>query len=181
MGSLTGSSWVMSLCGSPICSDQDVASCAFKEILDASTCLNHLVATGIAALLLLVLALQLLVKIPKSRASARQLVTLSSPLHLSAVVFSGTLGLVYLGLGLWMLGSGFNQDASAYLPHWWLVTVSQGLNLILTSFAFSIRPRFLGPAFVRFWPVLLTVYAAFVCSSSVVDIVAEKALTVKAC
>ncbi|VAI82659.1 unnamed protein product [Triticum turgidum subsp. durum] len=171
----------MSLCGSPICSDQDVASCAFKEILDASTCLNHLVATGIAALLLLVLALQLLVKIPKSRASARQLVTLSSPLHLSAVVFSGTLGLVYLGLGLWMLGSGFNQDGSAYLPHWWLVTVCQGLNLVLTSFAFSIRPRFLGAAFVRFSPVLLVLYAAFICSSSVVDIVAEKALTVKAC
>ncbi|VAI70575.1 unnamed protein product [Triticum turgidum subsp. durum] len=176
-----GSSWVMSLCGSPICSHQDVASCTFKEIFDASTCMNHLAATGIVALLLFALALQLFVKIPKSRASARQLVTLSSPLHSSAVVFSGTLGLVYLGLGLWMLGSGFSQDDSAYLPHWWLVTVCQGLNLILTSFAFSIRPRFLGAAFVRFWPVLLTVYAAFICSSSVVDIVAEKALAVKAC
>uniref|UniRef100_A0A453QSA7 ABC transporter C family member 13 n=1 Tax=Aegilops tauschii subsp. strangulata TaxID=200361 RepID=A0A453QSA7_AEGTS len=171
----------MSLCGSPICSHQDVASCAFKQIFDASTCTNHLAATGIAALLLFALALQLFVKIPKSRASARQLVTLSSPLHSSAVVFSGTLGLVYLGLGLWMLGSGFNQDASAYLPHWWLVTACQGLNLILTSFAFSIRPRFLGAAFVRFWPVLLVLYAAFICSSSVVDIVAEKALTVKSC
>uniref|UniRef100_N1QT59 ABC transporter C family member 13 n=1 Tax=Aegilops tauschii TaxID=37682 RepID=N1QT59_AEGTA len=181
MGYLTSSSWVMSLCGSPICSHQDVASCAFKQIFDASTCTNHLAATGIAALLLFALALQLFVKIPKSRASARQLVTLSSPLHSSAVVFSGTLGLVYLGLGLWMLGSGFNQDASAYLPHWWLVTACQGLNLILTSFAFSIRPRFLGAAFVRFWPVLLVLYAAFICSSSVVDIVAEKALTVKSC
>ncbi|VAI82671.1 unnamed protein product [Triticum turgidum subsp. durum] len=80
-----------------------------------------------------------------------------------------------------MLGSGFNQDGSAYLPHWWLVTVCQGLNLVLTSFAFSIRPRFLGAAFVRFSPVLLVLYAAFICSSSVVDIVAEKALTVKAC
>ncbi|KAE8808532.1 ABC transporter C family member 10 [Hordeum vulgare] len=181
MGSLAGSSWVMNLCGSPIRSDQGGASCAFKELFDASTCLNHLVVTGIVALLVFVLALQLLVKLPKSRASARQLLTLSSPLHLTAVVFSGTLGLVYLGLGLWMLGSAFSPDPSDYLPHWWLVTLSHGLNLILTSFAFSIRPRFLGAAFVRFWPVSLVVFAAFICSSSVVDIVAEKALTVKAC
>ncbi|KAM3195245.1 hypothetical protein ACQJBY_071380 [Aegilops geniculata] len=184
MGSLTGSSWVMSLCGSPICSGQDAFSCVLKQMFDSSTCTNHLAATGIAALLGFLLALQLLVKIPQSRASARQLITLGlgSPLHLSAVVFSGTLGLVYLGLGLWMLWSNFSQDAPVvYLPHWWLVTVSQGLNLMLTSFAFSIRPRFLGAAFVRFWPVLLVLYAAFISSSSVVDIVAEKMITVKGC
>ncbi|XBI07394.1 hypothetical protein VPH35_135307 [Triticum aestivum] len=180
MGSLTSSSWVTTLCGSPMCSGQDAVSCALNQTFDSSTCTNHLVATGIAALLVLALALQLLVKIPKSRASARQLVTLSSLLHLSAVLFSACLGLVYLGLGLWMLGSNFSQDASVvYLPHWWLVTLSQGLNLILTSLAFSIRPRFLGAAFVRFWPVSLTVYAVFICCSSVVDIVAEKTTTIK--
>uniref|UniRef100_N1QUG4 ABC transporter C family member 10 n=1 Tax=Aegilops tauschii TaxID=37682 RepID=N1QUG4_AEGTA len=179
---ISGSSWVTSLCGSPICSGQDATSCALKQMFDSSTCTNHLVATGIAALLVLALALQVLVKIPHSRASARQLVTLGSPLHLSAVVFTGCLGLVYLGLGLWMLGSDFSQDASVvHLPHWWLVTSSQGLNLILTSLAFSIRPRFLGAGFVRSWPVLLTVYAAFVCCSSVVVIVAEKMITVKGC
>ncbi|CAM0912877.1 unnamed protein product [Alopecurus aequalis] len=172
----------MDLCGSPICPDQDVASCALKEVFDSSTCLNHLAATGIAALIVAVLAIHLLVKIPKSRASARQLVALGSPLHLAAVVFNGSLGLVYLGLGLWMLeGDYFNQDASAYLPHWWLVTLSQGLTLILASCTFSISPRFLGVAFVRFWSVLLTIFAAFICASSVVAIVAEKTVTIKAC
>uniref|UniRef100_A0A453QS81 ABC transporter C family member 10 n=1 Tax=Aegilops tauschii subsp. strangulata TaxID=200361 RepID=A0A453QS81_AEGTS len=181
MGSLT-SSWVMDLCGRPICSNQDVASCALKEIFDSSTCINHLVATGVVALLVFVLMLQLLVKIPNSRVSARQLVSLSSLLHFSTVVFNGCLGLVYLGLGLWMLGTGFNQNASVvYLPHWWLVTLSQGLNLVLASFAFSTRPLFLGAAFVRFWPVLLTICAAFICCSSVVNIVAEKTITIKAC
>ncbi|KAM0829199.1 hypothetical protein ACQ4PT_067027 [Festuca glaucescens] len=180
MASLT-SSWVMNLCGSPICSDRDVASCALKQIFDSSTCMNHLVEVGIVLLFVVVLALQLLAKIPKSRASGRQLVTPSSPLHLAAVVSNGSLGLVYLGLGLWMLGSNFNQDASVYLPHWWLLTLFQGLNLILASFAFSISYPFLGAMFVRFWSVLLTIYAAFVCCSSVVDIVTEKAITVKAC
>lgn len=169
----------MNLCGSPICSKQDVISCALKEMLDSSACMNHLVVIGVVALLVVVLALQLLVKIPKSRASARQLVTLNSPLQSAAVVFNGCLGLVHLGLGLWMLGSNFNRDASVYLPHWWLVTMSQGVNLILTSFAFSIRPQFLGAAFVRFWPVLLTIYAAFMCCSSIFYIIVEKAITVK--
>ncbi|KAE8782925.1 ABC transporter C family member 10 [Hordeum vulgare] len=98
---------------------------ALKQMFNSSTCTNHLAATGGVVLLGLVLALQLLVKIPQSRGSAQQLVTLGSPLHLSALVFGGTLGLVYLGLGLWMLGSNFSQDASTvYLPHWWLVTLS---------------------------------------------------------
>jgi hypothetical protein len=136
---------------------------------------------GIVLLFLVVLTLQLLVKIPKSRASGHQLVTLSSPLHLAAVLSNGSLGLVYLGIGLWMLGNNFSQDASAYLPHWWLATLAQGLNLILASFAFSISYPFLGAMFVRFWSVLLTFYAAFVCCSSLVHIVSEKTITVKAC
>ncbi|VAI70532.1 unnamed protein product [Triticum turgidum subsp. durum] len=166
MGSLTSSSWSTSLCGSPICSGQDVASCVLKQMFDSSTCTNHLAAAGVAALLVLALVLQLLVKIPQSRASARQLVTFSSPLHLAALVFSGILGLTYLGLGLWSSS---------------IVTLSQGLNLTLAGFAFGVRPRFLGVAFVRIWPALLTVYAAFVCSSSVVAIVAGKLITVKGC
>ena len=61
------------------------------------------------------------------------------------------------------------------------MTLFQGLNLVLAGLAFSVRRRFLGAAFVRSWPVLLTVYAAFICSSSVVDIVAEKTITIKSC
>ncbi|KAF7106813.1 hypothetical protein CFC21_107522 [Triticum aestivum] len=180
MGFLT-SSWIMKLCWIPVCSNQDVLSCAFNGIFDSSTCTNHLVVIGISVLFILMLTLQLLVKIPKSRASMRQLFTLSSPLQLAAVLFSGCLGLVYLGLGLSMLGNIFNQDASFYLPHWWLVALSQGFSLICFSFAFSIRPQFLGASFVNFLSVLVTTYAAFICCSSVVGIVAEKTITIKAC
>nr|QTX16889.1 ABCC10 [Echinochloa colona] len=175
-------SWVMNLCGGPICSRQHVVSCAWKEIFDASTCLNHLLVTGIAALLVVILALQLLVRIPKRRASTGQLVVLGSPLHLAAVVFDGCLGLVYLGLGLWMLGSSScNQGASAFLPHQWLTTLAQGFNLLLVSFAFSIRARILGAAFVRFWSFFLTIYAAYICCSSVVYMLVDKTVTMKAC
>ncbi|CAM0912891.1 unnamed protein product [Alopecurus aequalis] len=120
MGSVTGS-WVLNLCGSPICSGPDVASCALNQIFDSSTCLNHLLEIGIVVLFLVVLALHLIVKIPIRRAPGRQLVTVSSPLHLAAVASNGGLGLVYLGLGLWMLGSNFSQDAVVHLPHWWLL------------------------------------------------------------
>ncbi|VAI70510.1 unnamed protein product [Triticum turgidum subsp. durum] len=171
----------MNLCGGPVCSNQDVLSCAFKEVFDSSTCTNHLAATGIALLLVLALSLQLVIKIPKSGASAQGLVAVGSPLQLAAVVFSGILGLVYLGLGLSMLGSIFSQDASVYLPHWWLVTLSQGFSLVLSSFAFSVRPWFLGASFVPVWSILVTLYAAFICCSSVVGIVADKAVTIKAC
>ncbi|KAF2909588.1 ABC transporter C family member 10 [Oryza sativa Japonica Group] len=179
MGSLT-SSWTMNLCGSPICSKKDVVSCAFKEILDSSTCMNHLVVFGITALLTVALALHLLIKIPKSRASARQLAAFNSPLQLAAVVFNGCLGLLNLGLGLWMLRISFSQDSSISQSHWWLVILAQGFNLILTSFTFSVRTRFLGATFVRFWSVGLTICAAFICCCSVVYMVEEKEITFKA-
>uniref|UniRef100_A0A0D9XP74 ABC transporter C family member 13 n=1 Tax=Leersia perrieri TaxID=77586 RepID=A0A0D9XP74_9ORYZ len=180
MGSLT-SSLMMNLCGSPVCSSKDVVSCALKEILDSSSCMNHLVVIAILAVLAAALVLQLLVKIPKSRASARSLVEFSSPLQWAAVVFNGCLGLLNLCLGLWMLGISFSQDAFIYQPHWWLVILAQGFNLILTSFTFSIRPQFLGPTFVRFWSVLLTICAAFICCCSVLYMVGEKEITFKAC
>ncbi|XP_062228125.1 ABC transporter C family member 10-like isoform X2 [Phragmites australis] len=181
MDSLT-SSWMMNFCGSPIFPKQDaVVSCALKEIFDSSTCMNHLLVLGTAALIVIILALQLLIKILKRRGTARQLVVLNSPLQLAGVVFNGCLGLIYLGLGLWMLGSNFSHDASVYLIHWWLVTLSQGLSLILISFAFSIRAPFLGVTFARFWSVVLTVYAAFVCCSSIVYMVTDKAITTKSC
>ena len=168
------------MCGSPFCSKEASASCGWEEIFNSSTCTNHILAIGIAALIVIVLAIQLLVRIAKSRQYARQLVALTSPLQLAAVVFNGCLGLIYLGLALWMLGTNFSQHASVYLPHRWLVNLSQGLSLILISFAFSIRTQFLGAAFYRVWSVLLTTYAAFVCCTSVVYMIADKVLGMKA-
>ncbi|OEL33335.1 ABC transporter C family member 10 [Dichanthelium oligosanthes] len=172
---------MVDLCGSPVCSKHVAASCEWKELFDSSTCMNHILAIGIAALIAIIVVIQLLVRIPRSRASARQLVACSSPLQLAGVVFNGCLGLVYLGLGSWMLWRNFSQDASVYLPHWCLVALSQGFSLILTSMAFSIRAQFLGATFVRVWSVLLTIFAAFICSSTVVNMVADKAVTMKGC
>ncbi|CAD6264657.1 unnamed protein product [Miscanthus lutarioriparius] len=169
------------MCRSPFCSKEASTSCGWEEIFNTSTCTNHILAIGIAALIVIVLAIQLLVRIAKSRQYARQLVALTSPLQLAAVVFNGCLGLIYLGLALWMLGTNFSQHASVYLPHRWLVNLSQGLSLILISFAFSIRTQFLGAAFYRVWSVLLTTYAAFVCCTSVVYMIADKVLGMKAC
>ncbi|KAF7007062.1 hypothetical protein CFC21_022037 [Triticum aestivum] len=180
------SSWVtlMNLCGSPACCDQGV----LREVFNASTCVNHLVETGIVAPLAVVLLLRFLVRLPESRASAtrrQRLLRPSSPLHLATVVFNGCLGLFHLVLGLWMLlGSNFDNhpDASrTCLPHWWLVTLSQGFSLLLAGFAFAAGSRFLGSVFAQSWSVLLTIYAVFVSCSSVVAIVAQKPITVKAC
>ncbi|RLM73941.1 ABC transporter C family member 10-like [Panicum miliaceum] len=143
---LVAGSWTMNLCRSSIRYGQAAVSCAA-----ASSCANPLLLIGIAALLVIIPGLQLLLSFRKSRASARQLVTLgfSSSLQFAGVVFNGCLGLVYLGLGLWMVGvDNIHQDASVYQSHWWLVALLQGFSLILTGFAFGVRPCFLGVAFV---------------------------------
>ncbi|CAM0913033.1 unnamed protein product [Alopecurus aequalis] len=185
MSSLT-SSWMMmmNLCGGPVCSGHDVlVSCAFKEIFDSNTCMNHRVAMGIVMPLTLVLVLRLLIELPKIVTSPRQLFTLSSPLQLVGMAFNGCLGLVHIALGLLMLGSNFsNQDyASVYPAHLWLVIMCQGFSLVLAGFALTIRHGFLGLAFARSWSVSLTIYAAFICCSSVVGTVAAETVAIKAC
>ncbi|TVU06626.1 hypothetical protein EJB05_49850, partial [Eragrostis curvula] len=174
-------SWILNLCGSPICSKQTVAPCVLKEIFDSRTCMNHLLVIGICVLLVIILALRLVLRIPKNRASVRQLVTLSSPLQLFSVAFNCCLGFIYLGVGTWMLASNFNQDATVYQPHWWLVTLLQGFYLILVSFAFSCRLRYLGATYLCSLSVFLTMYAAFICFSSAVYMVAYKKMTMKGC
>ncbi|KAE8781261.1 ABC transporter C family member 10 [Hordeum vulgare] len=179
-----GSSMTISLCGTPIGPNQGV----LREIFDASTCTNHLVETGIVVPLAAALALRFLADFPGTRPSSaarRWLFWPSSPLQLAAVAFNGCLGLLHLLLGLWMLlgsNSDDDLDPSVHPPHWWLATLSQGFSLVLAGFAFAAGSRFLGPAFARAWSFSLTVYAAFVCCSSVVSIVvADKAIAVKAC
>uniref|UniRef100_A0A0A9HP71 ABCC10-like N-terminal domain-containing protein n=1 Tax=Arundo donax TaxID=35708 RepID=A0A0A9HP71_ARUDO len=49
------------------------------------------------------------------------------------------------------------------------------------TFVFSIRGQFLGVTFVRVWSVLLIIYASYICCSSVVYMLANKAITMKAC
>ncbi|KAL6639948.1 hypothetical protein ACP70R_022258 [Stipagrostis hirtigluma subsp. patula] len=180
MDSLTGS-WTVNFCGTPFCSNQSVVACVSKEIFDFQACANHMVVIASVALLTVVLVIQLLIRVPQSRASVRQLIALNSPLQVAGVMFNGILGLIYLGLGLWMMGNKINHGASVYLPHWWLVTLLQGLSLILISFSFSIRPWFVGATFVRILSVLLTVCAAFICLSSVLYMATDKTITMKAC
>ncbi|PWZ07104.1 hypothetical protein Zm00014a_033428 [Zea mays] len=175
----------MDIFGSPFCSKQAVASCGgWTDILDSSSCTNHILETGTAALITVALALHLLVVriTTKTRASARRPpVAPGLPLQLAGAAFTACLGLVYLGLASWMLGSNFTQHASAYLPHWWVTALSQGLCLVLAGFALSGvgGARLLGPMSARAWSALLAAYAAFVACSSVVHMVADRALTMK--
>ncbi|KAJ1258131.1 hypothetical protein BS78_10G050800 [Paspalum vaginatum] len=172
MASLTGS-WMMA--SSPCRWD-------WEGVFDSSSCANHVLAAGAAALLAVALALHLLVGLVRSGAPARRLVALASPLQLAGVAFAACLGVLYLGLGAWMLlGTGSGRSGSAELPHWWAVAVSQGVCLVLVGLAFSVRAQVLGAAAVRVWSVLVTVDAAFVCASSVVHMVAGRVVTMEAC
>jgi ATP-binding cassette, subfamily C (CFTR/MRP), member 2 len=151
------------------------SACGFKGIFDSSTCINHIIVLSISAILTVFLLINLILRITKPNVPARRVFGLSSPLRLLSTAFNGSLALVYLGLGAYMLTENFTMRyITYYAPHWWLAMLSLGFYQLLLSMFFTCRFRYL-----KICLVLPTIFAGFLCCSSISYLLKEK-LTVDA-
>ncbi|KAF3341467.1 ABC transporter C family member 10-like protein [Carex littledalei] len=166
---------ITGFCGTTICAYGN-SGCVLKEILDSSTCINHIVVLSISSLLSVLLLVNLILRISKANVPVRMLFRLSSPIHLLSATFNGGLAFVYLGLGAYMLIENFTKrHITYYAPHWWLAMLSLGLYQLLLSLFFTYRFRYL-----KIWFILPTIFAGFICGSSITYLLKEKKLTADA-
>ncbi|KAF3341468.1 ABC transporter C family member 10-like protein [Carex littledalei] len=166
---------ITGFCGTTICAYGN-SGCVLKEILDSSTCINHIVVLSISSLLSVLLLVNLILRISKANVPVRMLFRLSSPIHLLSVTFNGGLAFVYLGLGAYMLIENFTKrHITYYAPHWWLAMLSLGLYQLLLTLFFTYRFRYL-----KIWFILPTIFAGFICGSSITYLLKEKKLTADA-
>ncbi|KAF3341472.1 ABC transporter C family member 10 [Carex littledalei] len=166
---------ITGFCGTTICAYGN-SGCVLKEILDSSTCINHIVVLSISSLLSVLLLVNLILRISKANVPVRMLFRLSSPIHLLSATFNGGLAFVYLGLGAYMLIENFTKrHITYYAPNWWLAMLSLGLYQLLLSLFFTYRFRYL-----KIWFILPTIFAGFICGSSITYLLKEKKLTADA-
>nr|CAD1822253.1 unnamed protein product [Ananas comosus var. bracteatus] len=171
----------MGSCGMLICSNKGENPCGFNGILCSSTCINHMIVVSVNLLLFVALLVNFVLKIRKHAVPPRGFFGFSSPMRRFAAAFDGCLGLVYVGLSLWMLEENFRKGVAFYPLHQWLVVLSQGLCMALIGFVLSTKFRLLGVVFVKVWSVATTLFACFICFSSVLSIAEEKRVSIKAC
>nr|XP_029119695.1 ABC transporter C family member 10 [Elaeis guineensis] len=169
----------MAFCGGSICSYYGGDTCGLGRILYSNTCMNHFLVISITVLLFFTFFLNFIRKVSSRVVRMQTLFRLSSPIQISSMVFNGFLGLAYIGLGLWMLEEKFRKGEGPLPLHWWLVVLSQGLTWALAGLVVSIRAKQLGEAFVRAWSGVASVFAGFLCISSILWILVEKKTSIK--
>ncbi|XP_078169806.1 ABC transporter C family member 10-like isoform X1 [Carex rostrata] len=167
---------ITGFCGTTICAYGNSSGCILAEILDSSTCINHIVVLSISSMISVLLLINLILRISKANVPIRRLFGLSSPIHLLSAIFNGVLAFFYLGLGVYMLLENFSKRYRTYYePHWWLAMLSLGLYQLLLSLLFTCRFRYL-----KMWSILPTIFSGFICGSSIAYLLKEKKLTADA-
>ncbi|KAF8379641.1 hypothetical protein HHK36_029084 [Tetracentron sinense] len=164
-------------CGNSDCSYNAGKECSsgFETISYPYSCLNHVLVISVDILLLLMFLLKFILK-SSSRTTRLQGF---SPLQIFSAVFNGGLGLVYLGLGIWIVEEKLRTDQNILPLHLWLVVLFQGLTWLLLGLTISLRGRQLPRTFVRLWLILACLYAGFLCVPSLLVAIMSKEASVK--
>ncbi|XP_073110612.1 ABC transporter C family member 10 isoform X2 [Elaeis guineensis] len=179
MDALTVTGTWVAFCGKYVCSNQAGDACGFSGVFYSSTCMNHILVIAVNVLIFVSFLLHFVCKASRRADRVRPLFKLSSPLQVSSALLDGCLGLVYLGLGLWMLEENLRMGMGFYPLHSWLMVLSQGFVMVVAGLVASSGTVLLGEAFLKIWSGSMTMFAGFICISSVLDIRLANKLSVK--
>ncbi|RVW43242.1 ABC transporter C family member 10 [Vitis vinifera] len=123
-----GSSWCWSKIGK-------ICSSGFLAIICPCSCLNHILVISVDIILLFYLLFIFIYKAPAVKIlSPQQSICFSTMLN-SAVFLNGSLGLVYLGLGFWIVGEKLTKENTILPLHGWLVVLLQGFTWFFSGFS----------------------------------------------
>lgn len=140
-----------------------------------SSCTNHLIVISIDALIVVAFLLSLVCKVSSRVDRSQSITALASPFRVSSLAWNGCLGLLYFGLGLWILEGKLRMGMQFTPLHGWLVLLTQGVAWVLVSLVPRIGTK------LKAWSLIVFVFAGFLCISAVFDIIHHKYLSIKSC
>ncbi|KAK1268576.1 ABC transporter C family member 10 [Acorus gramineus] len=152
---------------------------ALSAIFNPLSCTNHAFVILLDLLLLLLLAFSLFRKAPPG-ASHKLDSSQGFPfLYMFSGASNAVLGLIYIGLGLWLLVGGFQEVKWFLLLEEWMVDLLHGFTWFLTSLMLSLRLRWLGKSLAFIFSVFACLFAAFLCVLSILEIVGNREVHMK--
>lgn len=91
-----------------------------------------------------------------------------------SAIFNGSLGLVYLFLGVWILEERLRKVQSALPLHQWLAVMLHGLTWTLLGLMVSLKAGQLSKIFLRIWSTIACLLAGYLCVTSVLLVSRER-------
>ncbi|KAL0903975.1 hypothetical protein M5K25_026041 [Dendrobium thyrsiflorum] len=162
--------------GESACMKQGGDACGPVGIL----CSNHLLVSLISLLLVVAFLINFFIKAALSRNFGLQyLFSFSSPLKTTCAALNGSLGLVYLGVFVWILEEKLTKGTSFYPLHSWLIVLYTGLTWVIACLMVTMRVELLGGIFAKVWSAALTLFNGFLCASSILDLIVVKRPSIK--
>ncbi|KAI4348060.1 hypothetical protein L6164_008821 [Bauhinia variegata] len=152
----------------------------YKLWIDPSTCMNHLLIICCDVLLLLMLLFIVMFKKSspkpfKSQISGQKY----SSLQLGSAIANGSLGLLYLCLGIWILEEKVRQTHNAFPLSNWMLEFFQGFTWLLVGLTASLRLRQLPRAWLRLLAVLAFLIYGIFCVLSLFSVIGGREMSLK--
>ncbi|MCL7026287.1 hypothetical protein MKW94_000219, partial [Papaver nudicaule] len=153
------------------CGDSADCNGATYGFLLPSSCVHDGIVICLDALLLFVLLLTVIVK-PSSRRTVCNGSRGCTSLEIVSAVYNGCVGLVYLGLGIWIF-----RDCLTL--HRWVVVLFQGLTWLVLSLIVSLRwGKKFAKGMLRLCSVVTCLIAGLLCFSALLVLVVDRMVSV---
>ncbi|XP_027367227.1 ABC transporter C family member 10-like [Abrus precatorius] len=171
--------WRM-FCGESGCSDTGKNPCDddFKFSTDPSSCVNHLLFMCIDVLLLIMILFTIIQKSSLKPFKGLTWMQSHSKLQLVSGIANGSLGLLHLCTGIWLLEENLRKIQTPLPLHWWLLEFIQGLTWLLVGYT-SLRLKQLPRAWLLLFFVAIFLISCILFVLSLFYAISSRELSLK--
>jgi len=169
--------WSM-ICGDCPTENGENPFCYEENFLkDPSSCINHLLVICFDVFLLIILSF---VMILKSSSRPFRILVRYSNLQLVSAIINGSLGLLHLCLGMWVLEETIRKNHNAFPLNRWLLELFHGFTWLCVSLTVSLQIKQLPRAWLWMFSILIIFVSATLCSLSIFYAIGRRKLSFKA-
>ncbi|KAI8569721.1 hypothetical protein RHMOL_Rhmol02G0299200 [Rhododendron molle] len=169
-------------CGNSVGSHEFVNNykSGLSPIINPYSCINHALVISIDILVILVCLFTFIYKPSASKTLALPDSQRYFTLRISSATLNVGLGLVYFGLGIWILVEKLISEDSVLPLHGWLTVLFQGFTWLFLGITVSLRrQQYPHIMTIRLCSVLAFLFSGFLCIPSIWVSIVDKVVSVK--
>ncbi|XP_057446133.1 ABC transporter C family member 10-like [Lotus japonicus] len=173
--------WSMT-CGDSGCSETGVEPFChdFRLLKNPSTCINHLLTICFDVLLLIIMSLVMIHKCLSGPIRGPIRAERLSKLQLVSAITNGSLGMLHLCIGIWVLEEKLRRMHSALPLNWWLLELFQGFTWVLIGLTLSLQLKQFQRAWLWMFSFLVFFVSGLFCALSISYAFSSRELSLKA-
>ncbi|XP_029125607.1 ABC transporter C family member 10 isoform X2 [Cajanus cajan] len=103
-----------------------------------------------------------------------------SNLQLVSIIIDGSLGLLHLCLGIWVLEEKLRKTNTAFPLNWWLLELFQGFTWLLVGLIVSLQLKQLARVWLWLFSILMFFVSVMLCAFSISHAITSKEMSLKA-